>query len=59
MFVLGFAAIVCVGRAAAKRLGLEPWAVLIWFGLAEAPVDELAAKRAAAGRRQVSRALPT
>ena len=45
-FVLGAAIVVKVGHMAARRLGLDPWMALVWLGVAEAPVDELAAKRA-------------
>jgi hypothetical protein len=49
------AALSCVGlfivaalaHVAAKRLGLELWSVLLWLGIAEAPMDELAARRGA------------
>ncbi|HEX6713192.1 MAG TPA: hypothetical protein VF066_07395 [Thermoleophilaceae bacterium] len=39
-FVLVFSTIGAVfiafaARAATRRLGLEPWSVLVWFGLAE------------------------
>jgi hypothetical protein len=47
LFPLGFVAVARVAGAAMTRLGLEPWTVLLWFGLAEAPVDDLVAKRAA------------
>jgi hypothetical protein len=47
LYLLGFVAVAWVGGLAMKRLGLEPWKILLWFGLAEAQADELAARRAA------------
>jgi hypothetical protein len=35
-----------VAHVAMQRLGLELDGVLVWLGLAEAPVDDLAARRA-------------
>jgi hypothetical protein len=34
-----------VAHVAMKRLGLDLWDVLLWLGLAEAPVDEHTARR--------------
>lgn len=48
VFVLCAAGVVLVGftaRVAMNKLGLELWDVLLWLGIAEAPVDELAARR--------------
>jgi hypothetical protein len=50
LFPLGFIAVARVARVAMTRLGLEPWTVLVWFGLAEAAADDLAAMRAGSGR---------
>ena len=44
---LGFLAVAKVAHVASKRLGLDVWDALVWFGIAELPVDELAARRAA------------
>jgi hypothetical protein len=38
---LGIVAVAKVAQIAVGRLGLEPAAVLLFFGLAEAPPDEL------------------
>jgi hypothetical protein len=35
LFALGFAAVLVITLTAMKRLRLQPWAVLEWFGLAE------------------------
>jgi hypothetical protein len=42
-----------VGHVAMRGLGLELYGVLVWLGLAEAPLDELSARRSgvAPGRR--------
>jgi len=52
---LGLAAVAKVAHIAVGRLGLEPMSVLLFFGLAEAPADDLAVRRAApvATRRPV------
>lgn len=44
---LGFALIAKVALVATRRLGLDLWTVAVWFGVAEAPRDDLAARRAA------------
>jgi hypothetical protein len=54
LFPLGFIAVAWIARLATMRLGLDPWNVLVWFGLAETPVDELAARRAAPVRGSVA-----
>lgn len=46
LFLLGACAVVKVAHVTARRLGLDPWTALVWLGIADAPVDELAAKRA-------------
>jgi hypothetical protein len=33
--VVGAVLVAFAARAATRRLGLEPWSVLVWFGLAE------------------------
>jgi hypothetical protein len=46
--VLAFAGVLVIAKVAhlaMRRLGLELVEVLLWLGLAEAPVDELAARR--------------
>jgi hypothetical protein len=45
--VAGSLVIAKVAHAAMTRLGLDLWDVLLWLGLAETPVDELAARRGA------------
>ena len=35
--VAGFVLVAIVALLTAKRLRLDPWAVLLWFGLADAP----------------------
>lgn len=50
---LGFLAVAKVAQLAMSRLGLEFWSVALWLGLAEARVDELAARRAAPVRDSV------
>ena len=47
MYVVGFVVVAKVAHVTLKRMGLELWSVLLWLGLAEAPADELAARRAA------------
>ena len=49
--VIGFAIVAKATQIAMRRLGAEPMAVLLFFGLAEAPRDELAARRAARRRQ--------
>jgi len=44
--VVAFAVVSAVTRATMNRLGLEPTVVLFYFGLADGPADELAARRA-------------
>jgi hypothetical protein len=56
LFLLGCIAVAWSTGAAMRQLGLEPWKVLLWFGLAEAPVDELAARRRDAPRPRLSAA---
>jgi hypothetical protein len=41
LFLLGGALVARVASAATRRLGLDPWAVAEWFGLAESPYSEL------------------
>ena len=48
LYCLGYLLVAKAMHAVMKRLGLEFWSVLLWFGLAEAPADELAARRALA-----------
>jgi hypothetical protein len=43
---MGVLIVAKVAHVAMRRLGLELWGVLLWLGLAEDPVDELAARRA-------------
>ena len=45
---VGFFLVGLVVRAAMRRLRLEPWAVLVWFGVAETVGDEVSARRRAA-----------
>lgn len=52
---LGVVAVTKVTDLALTRLGLERWSVLLWFGLAEAPFDELAARRRSAELREQRR----
>jgi hypothetical protein len=42
---LGALVVAKVAHLAMRRLGLELFSVLLWLGLAEASVDELAARR--------------
>jgi hypothetical protein len=42
---VGTLVIAAVAHLTMRRLGLEHYAVLVWLGLAEAPVDELTARR--------------
>ena len=37
-------------HATMRALGLELWGLLLWFGIAEWPMDELAPRRMARGR---------
>jgi hypothetical protein len=41
-----------VTHAAMKRLGLEFWSVLFWFGLADAPVSEMVVRNSARRRHR-------
>jgi hypothetical protein len=43
----GASLVAAVAYVAMRGLGLEPYSVLLWLGLAEGPVDELAARRGA------------
>lgn len=47
LVLAGFGVLVVakVAHLALRRLGLELIGVLLWLGLAEAPVDEVAARR--------------
>ena len=50
--VLGLAAVAAVAHRAMRWLGLEPMDVLLFFGLAETPADDLSRRRRApAGSR--------
>jgi hypothetical protein len=53
LYCLGSLLVATVAHAAMKRLGVEFWSLLLWFGLAEAREDELAARRAAPVRGPV------
>jgi hypothetical protein len=44
--VIGVLIVAKVAHIAMRRLGLELSGVLVWLGLAEAPVDDLALRRA-------------
>ena len=48
----GFLIVGKVAHVASRRLGLEPYDVLTWLGLADDPVDELAVRRATPPRVQ-------
>lgn len=39
------------GQMTMRALGLDLWGMLVWFGLAETQVDELAARRLARARQ--------
>jgi hypothetical protein len=43
--VIGVLVVAQVAHVAMRRLGLELVSVLLWLGLAEAPTDELSARR--------------
>jgi threonine/homoserine/homoserine lactone efflux protein len=43
--LLGILIVAKVAQAAMRRLDLELFSVLLWLGLAEAPADELGARR--------------
>jgi hypothetical protein len=45
--VLGFAVVAKVVQVAMRRLSLEPMSVLLFFGVAEEPADELSVRRTA------------
>jgi hypothetical protein len=49
--VFGFALVAQLARMAMGRLGLRPISVLLFFGLAEAPADELSIRRTATASR--------
>ena len=42
---LGLFAVAATAGYTSKRLGLDLWDAAVWLGLAETPVDELAARR--------------
>jgi hypothetical protein len=54
LYLVGFIAVAWIAGAAVKRLGLDPWKVLLWFGLAEAPVDETTSRRSAPAQPRLS-----
>jgi len=45
LLVFGVAVVGKVVQIAMRRLGLDPMSVLLFFGLAEAPADDLAVRR--------------
>ena len=50
VLLLCFAAALVVAKAARltmDALGLDPWEILLWFGIAEWPHDELTPRRLA------------
>jgi hypothetical protein len=46
LVTLGALIVAKVGHVAMRGLGVELYGVLLWLGLAEAPLDELSARRA-------------
>ena len=47
LFAFGALIVGRVAHVAMRRLGLEFWSVMLWFGIAEAQPDELSARRVA------------
>lgn len=54
----GCAAVAKVASLAMKRLGLEFWSVMFWFGLADAPVSDMVVRNFAAPRHSGNAAPP-